>query len=88
MRVLAEQAAHPELVEAIRASMIAGRRSVFERALKRGVERGEIRPGYELDIVIQMLLGPVLIRMVLKGEDVPPSVPTKTVRQLLAGLTA
>jgi AcrR family transcriptional regulator len=86
LRLLAEQAAHPELIEVIRTSIIARRRKVFARVLRRGVERGEIRDGFDLDVVVQMLLGPVLIRLLVKHEDVPASVPATTVRLLLAGL--
>jgi AcrR family transcriptional regulator len=86
VRLMAEQAAHPDLVAAIRTAMIAERRKLFARVLRRGVERGEIRGGFELDVVVQMLLGPVLLRVLLKREDVPASVPAATVNTLLAGL--
>ncbi|MEY2475788.1 MAG: hypothetical protein QOG87_1103 [Actinomycetota bacterium] len=85
-RLITEQAAHPELSEAMRRSIIVRRRTVFARVLRRGVERGEIRDGFELDVVVQMLLGPVLIRLLVKHEDVPASVPATTVKLLLAGL--
>jgi AcrR family transcriptional regulator len=86
LRLLAEQAAHPDLVDAMRASIIARRRTVFARVLRRGVERGEIRAGLDVDVVVQMLLGPVLIRLLVKHEQVPASVPATTVKLLLAGL--
>jgi len=86
LRLLAEQAAHPDLVAAIRSTMMVKRRAVFRRVLKRGEERGEIREGADLDVVVQMLLGPVLIRLLIKHEDVPASVPAATVKLLLAGL--
>jgi AcrR family transcriptional regulator len=86
LRLIAEQAAHPELVEAIRASIIARRRKVFARVLRRAVERGEIRADLDIDVVVQMLLGPVLIRLLVKHEEVPASVPATTVKLLLAGL--
>jgi hypothetical protein len=86
LRLLAEQAAHPDLVDAMRASIIARRRTVFARVLRRGVERGEIRDGLDVDVVVQMLLGPVLIRLLVKHEKVPASVPATTVKLLLAGL--
>ena len=86
LRLLAEQAAHPDLVAAIRSTMMVKRRAVFRRVLKRGEERGEIREGVDLDVVVQMLLGPVLIRLLVKHEDVPASVPAATVKLLLAGL--
>jgi AcrR family transcriptional regulator len=86
MRLMAEQGAHPELVDAIRVKMIAHRRKVFAQVLKRAAERGEARADVDVDVVVQMLLGPVLIRLLVKHEDVPPSVPGATVKFLLEGL--
>jgi AcrR family transcriptional regulator len=88
LRLLAEHGAHPDLVAAIKSSMIAKRRVVFRRVLKRGEERGEIRAGIDVDLVVQMLLGPILVRLLIKHEGVPASLPPATVRLLLAGLQA
>lgn len=40
----------------------AGRRAVFRSVLRRAAERGELRPGLDHDVVIDLLIGPVFTR--------------------------
>ncbi len=54
----------PELAD-LRAVNIAQRRATFEHVLRRGVERGEVEPGLDLDLVIDLLAGPFFYRRLM-----------------------
>jgi AcrR family transcriptional regulator len=84
--IMAEQGTHPDLVEALRTGMMTRRREIFAVALQRGIKRGEIRKGIDLDVAVEMLLGPVILRLLIRREEVPAGIPAATVKLLLRGL--
>lgn len=86
LRMLVEQSSDAELVTALRRALVLHRRKVMTKVLRRAAERGEIRNDYDLDVVVQMLLGPVMLRLLVKKEQVPAHVPGATARVLVAGL--
>jgi AcrR family transcriptional regulator len=43
--LVAVESSHPQLIAALRESLLAPRRAVVVRLLERGVERGDLRPG-------------------------------------------
>jgi AcrR family transcriptional regulator len=65
-----EMARDPELAETVRTGIVAQRRKVIFAALERGIERGEIRPGVDVEIIADLLGGPVVIRRLLTGRPV------------------
>ncbi|MFI0349871.1 TetR/AcrR family transcriptional regulator [Actinomadura sp. 9N407] len=48
---------HPELYARYYHDVISPRREVLRRVLEKGVERGELRPGLDLDVAIALLVG-------------------------------
>jgi len=67
---LAEEAREPELLETFRARLVEPRRAMGLAMLRAGVERGEIRPDANLDMITEMLLGSLLARYVSgRGVD-------------------
>ena len=57
----------PELSEALRQNFLDRPRAVLRELLGRALARGEIRPGADLELVSDILLGLNLVRMLL-GE--------------------
>lgn len=53
----------PEVAEALRTHWIAARRAETRQLLRRGIERGELRPDLNLEVAIDALYGPIYWRM-------------------------
>jgi AcrR family transcriptional regulator len=76
----AEAEAFPLLHRRYFDEVVAPRRAAMNDALKRGVDRGEIRPDIDLDLVSELLVSPILARMAsgtTEGLD-----PEQTSRQI------
>jgi AcrR family transcriptional regulator len=67
--VVAAAAGNPEVAEANRA-FVATRRRVSLEAVARGVERGEVDPDLDPEVLIDMVVGPVFHRLFLSGRPV------------------
>jgi AcrR family transcriptional regulator len=67
--MLSATAAHPELHE-VRLEFLASRRAPAVAAVRRALERGEIRPDARPDEVVDLLSGPVFYRVFVRGEPV------------------
>ncbi|MEU1162492.1 TetR/AcrR family transcriptional regulator [Streptomyces sp. NPDC005921] len=68
--ILAQVQSSPELWQRYRDTFVAPRRAAIVRILRRGIDRGEIRAelGADLDLLVDMLAGPVLYRATLRPE--------------------
>jgi AcrR family transcriptional regulator len=60
------------------------RREAMAAALQRAIERGELRPGVDFELVNDLLLGPLFIRSVVRGEQLEPKLVDETVDAVLA----
>ena len=60
------------------------RRSAVFLALQRGVDRGELRPDADLALIYDLLIGPLLMRSVVSGEQLGADMADKTVDAVLA----
>lgn len=58
--LLVEETREPGLLDAFRARILSPRRELVERMLRRGIERGEIRPDIDPLIVTEMIAGAIL----------------------------
>ena len=57
----------PELARAIRDGFLAGRRAALSEVLRRGVERGDLRPDLDLELALDVLGGPLFYRLLVTG---------------------
>lgn len=63
--VLSEQERQPELMEAFRERIIGPRRELGRRVIKRGIERGEVRAGLDVEQALDAFAGNILGRHVV-----------------------
>jgi AcrR family transcriptional regulator len=68
-RLMADAADDPELLKALHTALVRPRRAAIAAIVRRGVERGELRPDLDVDLVSEMLIGPLIARVLLSGGD-------------------
>jgi AcrR family transcriptional regulator len=68
-RLLADAADDPELLEALHAALLRPRRAALAEILRRAAERGELRADVDIDLVTDMLIGPLITRILISGGD-------------------
>lgn len=83
--VVGEAHHNPELREAA-ATFVMRWRTVFRRMLWRAVERAELPAGTDLDLLIDMLVGPLYYRLLVTGGPVVPELAGPLTTALLEGL--
>jgi AcrR family transcriptional regulator len=81
--LVADLVADPELAETYLADYVGMRRLAVYEALQRGIERGEVRPDADLPFVYDMLIGPLLMRSVVRGEHLGRRMADQTVDAVL-----
>jgi AcrR family transcriptional regulator len=60
--LVADMAQDPELAAIIREEVLAARRESMREAFKRAEARGEVRKGFEIELLLDMLTGPFYYR--------------------------
>jgi hypothetical protein len=68
-RLLAESAHDPELQKLFYDNLVAPRRVVMRTLLDRAVERGEVRADVDLEMVMDLLVGPIVYRGLITGMN-------------------
>jgi AcrR family transcriptional regulator len=85
--VLAEEHETPELLALFRERVVRPRRERLRAVLDRARERGELRPGADLEVAVNMLIGAYYAQYVA-GDPFGRAWTGRTVDAVLAGLTA
>jgi AcrR family transcriptional regulator len=81
--LVADLVADPELAEPYFRDYLEPRRVSVWEALQRGVDRGELRPDADFGLIYDMLLGPLFVRSVVRGEPLGPDLAEQTVDVVL-----
>ncbi len=76
----------PELAEAVRAGLVSSRRTTVCGLIERGIARGEIRSDVDVDVVADLLGGPILMRTLITGAPVTPRLARQIVALVLDGI--
>ncbi len=63
--MIAYSNAHPEFGKVWRERTLDPPRRSIQRILRRGIRRGQIRPGIDLDLAVALLLGPMIYQHIL-----------------------
>ena len=76
---------NPEMAETFRTHFLAARRSGMLAVLRRGVERGELRADADLELVIDLLVGPLYYRVLVSGMPLSPAYAAAIVDHVVDG---
>ena len=71
--LVADLHADPELSAAFHDRYFEPRRGSLRAALRRGIERGELAAGTDLELVVDALVGPVYYRLLARSGPVDTS---------------
>ena len=82
--LVADLVADPELAETYFGDFFARRRMSVWEALQRGIDRGELRPDADFTLIYDLLMGPLFMRSVVRGEPLGPDMAEVTVDLVLA----
>jgi AcrR family transcriptional regulator len=78
---------YPKLMARYYETVIQPRREVIKAALRRGIDRGELRADLDVDIAMLTLTGTVMARGKHDPTPASPGFAARVVDELLAGLT-
>ena len=68
--LIGEMARKRELAKAVREGFLAGRRAALSEVLRRGIERGDLSPNADLELVLDVLGGPLFYRLLVTGGPI------------------
>lgn len=83
--LVAERAHNPQLGELLE-PLLVGRRQPLRRVFERGIERGELPQGLDLDLAPDLVVGPIAVRLFFRGRRPHPEMVGPMVDLALAGL--
>lgn len=76
----------PALAEEFRATLVELRRREMAAVVERGLRRGDLREDAPLELVGELLIGPLFWRLLMTGEPLGEDFPERLVDGVLAGL--
>jgi AcrR family transcriptional regulator len=85
-RLIGDADDYPQLTEAYWRRVVSPRRQVLRAVLERGVDAGQVRPDADLDLMIELLVAPLLVRTVIRPVPVTDDQVAEIVDAVLAGV--
>jgi AcrR family transcriptional regulator len=85
--LLSQIATNPTLGDPFRATVVQARRDEVGRVIRRGIDRGDLRPDADPSIATELLVGPVYFRVMFGGE-LTPAFAASVVDSVLRGLAS
>jgi AcrR family transcriptional regulator len=82
--LIADLATDPELAGTYVAQYLAPRREAVFDVLRRGIDRGELRPDADLAFIYDLLIGPLFMRSVVWGQKLKYEAAEETADVILA----
>jgi len=76
---------NPALAGTIRDEFLSGRRAALSAVLKRGVRRGELRRGLDLELALDVLGGAIFYRLLVTGGPIDERLAEGIVELILRG---
>ena len=83
--LVSELATNEDLAVAFRERVVALRVGEVRKIVKRGIKRGELRPDTDVDLLHELLFGPIYYRLFLSGEPLDRKLPGQIVDAVLPG---
>ncbi|MGW2421518.1 TetR/AcrR family transcriptional regulator [Streptomyces sp. NPDC001709] len=85
--VYAQMKSSPRIWSEYHKAVVAPRRALAMAALRRARENGEVRPDVDPDLAIDMIVGPMLVRTIMRPDaDLPEDLAERIVDAALEGL--
>jgi hypothetical protein len=84
--LLAAGQSDPKLIAAFRERFLWPRRKQAYKTLERGIRRGEIRAGADLDLALDSLYGPIYMRFLIGHDELSEAFIKDLCRLVLRGL--
>ena len=81
--LISEIATEPELARVYREQVVEPRREQLRPVIERGIARGDLRPGTDPRLVHELLVGPILYRLLLSGPPLNRKLTTSLVDAIL-----
>lgn len=78
----------PGLADIYRTRYFQPRRKEAGRLLERGVQRGELKAGLPIDIVLDLIYGPIFYRLLITGETIDEAYVHRLVHFAFEGIRA
>jgi AcrR family transcriptional regulator len=75
----------PELAKAVREGFLSGRRAALSEVLRRGVERGDLRPDLDAELALDVLGGPLFYRLLITGGPIDKTLAEGVTNLILHG---
>ncbi len=69
--LLVEAARHPEIAEAVRATLLDSQRGVVAQVVRAAADRGELPEGADADRALDLIVGPLYWRLVVVRDGAP-----------------
>jgi AcrR family transcriptional regulator len=85
--LISEIATTPELARVYREQVVEPRREQLRPVIERGIARGDLRPDTDLRLVHELLVGPILYRLLLSGPPLDRKLTTSLVDAILDSFT-
>jgi hypothetical protein len=86
-KLLSAGAENPELLRGYRRQVLAPRRAAFAAALQRGIDEGLVRADVDLDYAVDLLVGPMAYRNLIRNDPPPgPELAARVVDDVLVAL--
>lgn len=74
------------IAEVVRGTFVAARQAAMEEVLRRGVRRGDLRRGTDLELALDLLNGPLFYRFLFTGKPVDARLTRAVVDAVLRAL--
>jgi AcrR family transcriptional regulator len=84
--LVGERAYNPELSELFD-PILKERRQPIIRALERAAQRGDIRSDVDLNLAVDMIFGPIAVRLFFTGARINPRIVGPVIEAVLKGIT-
>lgn len=84
--LMSELRRNSELATVYREQFLAPRRAESTMMIQRGIDRGEVRPDVDLELVLDMLIGTIVYRTTISGGELTEAVAERAVDQVLRGI--
>jgi len=83
--LVSAMAQRPELARVVRDGFLSRRRAGLAAVLRRGVERGDLRPDLDFELVLDVLGGPLFYRLLITGGPIDEQLAVGVAELILRG---